>query len=184
MRFEVSITPFQQRLIAIVLALAPLFAIGAMLFSFVIAQIDHHARVALLVRELAQERALLAHSSQWEDRLAQTKSSPIWQGLFVQSAPNGQASAVARIVSNAGSTVEQSSVKRIESDHATEQNEHLVFKADINTLSQILFELRRSQSLFVIRALSVQDLEATQSTPRSVPNALNVELTVTGFVRP
>lgn len=184
MQFEVSLTSAQQRALAFGLALVPLCAISALLAFFVTAQIDHHTRVALLSRELTMERALLAKAPQWRVALARAKSSSLWLALFVQPPPNGQPGATARMITNAGGTIEQSSIKRTETDGATELDEFIVFRADIKTLSQVLAELRKAQPLRVIRTLIVDDQEASPASPRLAPNKLRIEMSVAEFARP
>lgn len=184
MQFEVSLTPVQQRMLAFGLALVPVCAVSAMLAFFVTAQIDHHARVALLSRELTLERALLTKAPQWEVALTRAKSSSPWQALFVQLSPNGQPGATARMITNAGGTIEQSSVRRMETAGATELDELIIFQADIKTLSQVLAELRKPQPLKVIRTLIVDDHEASPASPRLAPNKLRIEISVAEFARP
>lgn len=184
MQFEVSLTPVQQRMLAFGLALVPLCAVCAMLAFFVTAQIDHHTRVALLSREFTRERALLDKAQQWEDRLASMKSSSLWQALFVQPSPNGQPGATARMIKNAGGTIDQSSVKQMETDGATELDEHIIFRADIKTLTRVLTELRKTQPVRVIRTLIVDDQETSPASPRLAPNMLRIEISVAEFVRP
>lgn len=184
MQFEVSLTPVQQRILAFALALVPVCALSAMLAFFITAQIEHHTRVALLSRELMLERALLDKAPQWEDRLASMNSSSLWQALFVQPSSNGQPGASARMIKNAGGTIEQSSVKQMETDGATELDEHIIFRADIKTLAQILTELRKTQPLRVIRTLIVDDQEMPPASPRLAPNKLRIEISVAEFVRP
>jgi hypothetical protein len=182
MQFELTVTALQQRAIAIALALLPAAGIVAVLYVFVAGQIDHHSRVAMLVRELAREHALITQSQDWEARLLNIRAAPPWQRLFVGY--NRQSGAAAQLINNAGAKVERSSVARLDSKGAAELDETVLFTADIGKLSQILAQLRKTQPLFVIRRLSIRDAEPSSITPRTVPNALHIELTVAEFARP
>jgi hypothetical protein len=82
MRFEIPISPPQQRILALLLAAAPLLVVGGLFASFMWSQIARHAQVALLVRELTREQALIRESPDLAMRLTTIKKANLWQDLF------------------------------------------------------------------------------------------------------
>jgi hypothetical protein len=191
MSFDLTLTALQQRIAALILALVPLLLIAAGIVSFVSAQIAHHERVALLVRELNYYKAILHEEPRWRAQLATVRSSYLWQNLFLSDAKSTAVNGISgnrltQIVTSAGGTVLQSSIDKKDAgqDGAGEVDENIVFTADITTLTHVLYELRAPTPLFVLRRLSIRDLEGGLSGPRTVPNPLHVELTVAGYVRP
>lgn len=187
MRFEISLSALQQRILALTLAAVPLMVLGMMLATFCSEQLTHHARVSLLMHELTKERSLIAKAPSWALRLTTIKASGLWQNIFLPSANRGgEQNQLLQIVKKAGGTVLQSSItfpKPLQGV-ASEVDENVSFSADITMLTHILYELRTPTPVFVIRRLVIHNEERPRTTPRLIPNQLRIDLTVTGFARP
>ncbi len=183
MRFEFTLSPQQQRGVALALTAIPVLALVAVLTSFIGGQIERHQQVALLVHKLARERAVLSQAPVWHERLSQIKSSPQWQSLFVAKTqvPGG---AALTLIKSAGGKVEQSSTQRMEAAGAVEIDEYVVFAASTEQLSHILQSLRGLSPVFVVRAISVHSPDKPEQPIASGPNMLRIALTIAEFERP
>jgi len=186
MRFEISLTVLQQKALAIALALVPILALVALVISFISAEITHYGHTNLLVKELTRERALLEEAPHWNDQLANVKNAFLWHKLFLTavSPDNPPTNHLAGIITKAGGKIEQNAAKLVDAEGATQVEETAIFTGDITTLTHVLEALRTSGPLFVIHRLSIRDQETPLTAPRTAPNALHIELTVTGFARP
>ena len=191
MQFELSLTSLQQRALAIALALIPIaiVLIGVGLFSE--AQIEHHERVAFLEREINRYQAAIDKAPIWERKLAEIKSAPQWQGVFLPGtavtwANTTSPSPLASVITGNGGTVQQSrtAVRADAQGAATRVDSDVTFTADITALTHILYAMRISGPLFIIKRLAIHDQEGALSSPRTTPNKLRVELRVTGYGRP
>lgn len=191
MQFELSLTSLQQRALAIALALIPILFMLIGIGLFVGAQIEHHERVVFLERELNRYQAAIDEAPNWERKLAEVRSSPQWQGIFLPGTVITWANAtspspLAPIITGNGGTVLQSRTDiRADAQRTTTQvNNDVTFTADITALTHILYAMRVSGPIFIIKRLVVHDQEGALSGQRTIPNKLRIELHVTGFGRP
>jgi hypothetical protein len=189
MQLEFSLSSLQQRALAIALALIPILLVLIGIGSFVWAQIEHHKRVVFLERELNRYQAAIDEAPNWERKLAEVRSAPQWQGIFLPGtavtwANATSASPLARIITGNGGTVLQSRSDVRADGTTTQVDNDVTFTADITALTHILYTMRVSGPLFIIKRLVVHDQEGALSGQRTIPNKLRVELHVTGFGRP
>lgn len=182
MAFEVSLSPQQQRIIAIVLALVPVSGLILIATSFVTLQIERHSQAQLLVRELSRERAVLSGAPGWHEHLTHMRSSPNWQNLFISK--GAQPGAITALITSAGGKIQQSGLNRMEASGAIEIDEHVVFSADTEQLTRILQTMAGLHPVCVVRSIAVQGAgDATPGSPAD-PKALQIELIVATFERP
>jgi len=183
MQLELTLSPHLQRFLAVALAAVPLVVIGATLASFVQTQVERHEQAALFTHRLARERAVVSQAADWQARLSQLRAAPEWQGLLVVRART-QDGVLGQLVRNSGGKVDQKSARRMETTSAVEIDEHVIFSATIEQLSEVLQSLRGLRPLFVVRSIAVESPIGASGPPEAGPNRLHIELTVAEFERP
>lgn len=183
-RFTITLTPARQRALALGLALAVCVAALSGLYSWAAAQWEHHERIALLARQLSARRALVKELPQWAEDLSRIQGSLAWQNRLIAAPVDGEPGPLQRLVLQFGGVPGRSTVVQRETGSAVELDETVRFTADIKALTHILYALRSSGPLFVIRQLGVTTTESIGSALRTTSNKLQVEMTVAGYVAP
>jgi hypothetical protein len=183
-RFAITLTAMQQKALTLALTLSILTALMALVYSFVAAQWEHHNRVALLARELSARRALVEQAPVWQERLARLRASSQWQQLLVSQPTLGLPSPVGQLVTRYGGSLGQHRATQFDTGTAVELDEEAHFTADMTTLAHVLYDMRSSEPLLVIRRLTIADTEAIGQKSRTTSNKLYVDMTVAGFMAP
>jgi hypothetical protein len=183
METTVIISPQQQRVIALILIAFPFFSLMAIFIFFIDSQIDRHKQAAFFARKLAYERAIASRTRDWRENLFELRTSPQWQSLFVPQKKKDKGATVG-LVLVAGGKIQQSSTHRMETAGAVEIDEHVVFSSTTQQLAEILYALRASHPLFVIRYFSVKSLLEKNEALGDTANILQIELIVAEFEHP
>ncbi len=183
-RFVITLTAMQQRALTLGLTAILISTVLWFGYSFVAAQWEHHKRVVLLVRELSAGRALVEQIPEMQQRLARVAASTRLQKLFVAKPAAGQPGPLGQLVVKYGGSLSQSKVTYLDTGTDIECDEEAYFTADITALTHILYVIRSSEPLLIIHRMNIEDVEAIGLGPRTTPNRLQVDMTVTGFEAP
>lgn len=185
----IELTPRQQRLAAIVLALIPLLLVVGLAVAMASSWLAHHGRMAELKRERTVYERELGEAPQLRAAAATLRRQGASGAYFHSDGLASDAAAkmksqIAAIVSQDGGTIRRNDVRLAAAGEGapTELHAELAFLADIKSLARILFHLRRARPLVLVTQLSAHSNAASAALVE--PNRLLVELAATAFVSP
>jgi hypothetical protein len=186
----VSISPAQRRGLAIAFTLVPVALMLLAVMPAVANYLDHRDRMAVLARQLVSYRAAIDGAPVERAAVARLRGSRALNDLVVPGANAAQAAAtlqsrISELAASAGANVVQSSSQVLAADGAlVELSTRLVLEADITQASRLLYALETARPLLVVRRCVIRDADGEFQNAAAGPNRLQVELDISGYMRP
>jgi hypothetical protein len=184
---EIALSAQQQRVLAVLLAMAPLLVLAWMFAAAVTDMLDHHAQLAVLKRDRAIYEDLIEGLPQRQLTIAEIGRSGALDVFFVGVSAQ-----------DVGRQLDTQLTQLLNADHAVvaEHNvmapvaegtvvavtEHLVFTCDIEALTRILHQIGQARPGMFVGHLAIADV-AGETRARG-PHILNVDMLVSGYKRP
>lgn len=186
MNFEISLSPFQQRLAALGLFAIPLLLAVIWLGSLFSDLAEHHQQVSLLERERANYRALVENAPAWQREVdayqrASAGASLFYEGNQLAGAGPQLVNTLSDLVKKNGGTILHANLDAADpADGEGAMRADVAFEADIADLTKILHAVRDARPLLLTRQLMVQRQDQPANTG---PTHLAVQLAVIGYAR-
>jgi hypothetical protein len=189
--FEISLSPFQQRIAAIALAVIPILGVLAGLYSVALGLVQHHERIALLKRERANYQALIDMEPQWRKELLALELQSAGTSLFFANTQVANAAGLLNttitniVTSDHGSILRSSqSVQSASDGGPNELRESISIAVKNADLVRILYDMRQARPLLfpVIVSIASPTAGPIRSDLPNSPNRLSVDLTIAAYM--
>jgi hypothetical protein len=190
MTLDLTLSPRQNRIVAIALALIPVALILFLAAPALSGYWEHRDRIDALQRQMLTYQVVIASMPRDRAALAEFRRSPELNDLVLphQQATAGMAelqNRIGEIASAANARVMQSTSEVRASDGALiELSTRIVVEGDIAAVSLLLHELEKARPLLIVRRFTIRDPDGEDASATSTgPNVLQAELDVSGFMR-
>jgi hypothetical protein len=187
MSFDLTLSSFQSRILALALAAIPLMAVLLLATGLAMAWSGHHARVAALTAQRDAYRRSLSQEPALDASLRQLDAEKRASGYFFGGADNGAATARIRsrlsdIIGRDGATVARDDVELVAAgeDSPIQLRASVSFTGDIKSLTRVLYDLRREKPLLFVTQLVVHSQAGSASW--TAPNKLQVDLVAVNYL--
>jgi len=189
MILEYSLTPAQSRAAALAVALLPLAVLALILVHFLLPRAEHHTRVAELMRQRDEYRAILRNAPAWSAEVEQLRGPASRAPAFYRSAQMSAASgqmeaAVTAIINKDQGAIQHNEVEMHDggADAPQQLRDTVSLTADISALTRILYDMRAARPLLFVASMTVRS-DAVFAGPLSAPNRLHVDFVVVAYLQ-
>jgi hypothetical protein len=187
MSFDLTLSPLQQRALALVLAALPVLAAVLIAASLALSWSAHHARIAALAAQQTAYRKALTDAPIYKSAIARARASEAANDYFFANDQSSAAAAKVRsrigaIVSGDGATITRDDVELVAAgdESPVELRASISFTGDIKSLSRILYDLRQARPLLFVTQLAVHS--GAEAAPLTAPNRLQAALVVEAYL--
>jgi Type II secretion system (T2SS), protein M subtype b len=184
---EIALSAQQQRVLALLLALAPVLVLVWMFVVAMMDMLDYHAQLSVLKRDRAIYEDLIEGLPQRKLTIEEIGRSGAFDAFFVglnaQDVGRQLDARLTQLLSANHAMVAEHNVTAPAAEGAVVAvTEHLVFTCDIEALTHILHQIGQAKPVLFVDHLAITDVAG--EAREHGPHILNVDMLVSGYKRP